>query len=189
MSALGPGAFVAVVGASGVGKDSLIDYAKARCDATLVRRVSTRPPGDGEVHQPVSVAEFEARCARGEFAVRWTAHGLRYDIPHTSTMPCGPDAPSSPTCHAVCSRSWRHAMHGWPRAGERVRPGAPSAPAGPRTRIGATSPTAWHDPTRHPSTVATSSSTTTALSTMPATSSCECYARFPTPCRPSVTPD
>ncbi|MFV3114398.1 phosphonate metabolism protein/1,5-bisphosphokinase (PRPP-forming) PhnN [Gordonia amicalis] len=78
---LGPGAFVAVVGASGVGKDSLMDYATERCDAYSPRRVITRPAGPGEDHRPVTDAEFDAACARGDFAAHWVAHGLRYGIP------------------------------------------------------------------------------------------------------------
>lgn len=82
---VGPGAFLAVVGASGAGKDSVLAYARARCPAAgpvfFPRRVITRPPGPGEDHQPVTETEFDAALARGEFAVSWAAHGLRYGIP------------------------------------------------------------------------------------------------------------
>ncbi|MCL2581726.1 MAG: phosphonate metabolism protein/1,5-bisphosphokinase (PRPP-forming) PhnN [Streptosporangiales bacterium] len=82
-SPLGPGAFLAVVGASGAGKDSVLSYARERCpdEACFPRRVITRPPGPGEDHQPATEAEFAAGLGRGDFAVSWRAHGLRYGIP------------------------------------------------------------------------------------------------------------
>ena len=73
---------VLVVGPSGAGKDSLLDGARAvfAGDARVhfVRRVITRPPDpDGEAHESVSDAAFAAR----DFALSWSAHGLRYGIP------------------------------------------------------------------------------------------------------------
>jgi len=81
--AIGPGAFVAVVGASGVGKDALLSYARARSGALarFPRRAITRPPGNGEDHEPLTEAEFAQARARGAFAVCWQAHGLHYGIP------------------------------------------------------------------------------------------------------------
>jgi len=73
---------VLVVGPSGAGKDALLSAAREvfRGDARIsfARRVITRPadPG-GEDHEPVTEAEFAAR----EFALSWSAHGLRYGIP------------------------------------------------------------------------------------------------------------
>ena len=74
---------VAVVGPSGAGKDTLIAGAlQARPDLRLVRRVITRPTGaGGEDFDGVTEAEFAARLARGDFALHWQAHGLRYGIP------------------------------------------------------------------------------------------------------------
>ncbi|NBB98018.1 MAG: phosphonate metabolism protein/1,5-bisphosphokinase (PRPP-forming) PhnN [Alphaproteobacteria bacterium] len=79
------GQLVAVVGPSGVGKDTLIDaFAKARPDAIIVRRVITRAAGaPGEDHDTVSEALFDAQLALGRYAVHWSAHGLRYAIPAT----------------------------------------------------------------------------------------------------------
>lgn len=79
---IGPGAFVAVVGASGVGKDALLTYASERSAAvaSFPRRVITRPPGPGEDHEPVTEEQFTQAFGRGELAVCWTAHGLRYGI-------------------------------------------------------------------------------------------------------------
>jgi len=80
---IGPGAFVAVVGASGVGKDALLSYARERPAvlARFPRRVITRPPGPGEDHDPVTGEQFAVARQRGAFAVYWQAHGLWYGIP------------------------------------------------------------------------------------------------------------
>jgi len=77
------GRFIAVVGPSGAGKDSLMAaLCAARPDLCRVRRLITRAPGaGGEDFDPVSPALFAARAARGDFALRWHAHGLSYGIP------------------------------------------------------------------------------------------------------------
>jgi len=77
---------VLVVGASGVGKDSLLDGARAvfRADPNVafVRRVITRPAGSGgEGHVAASADAFAAMCAAGAFAIHWPANGLRYGLP------------------------------------------------------------------------------------------------------------
>lgn len=77
---------IVVVGASGVGKDSLMTFAasrlKDRPDIEFVRRLITRP-GDagGEEHLAVSSAEFDRLAATGGFAVHWRAHGHGYGLP------------------------------------------------------------------------------------------------------------
>jgi phosphonate metabolism protein PhnN/1,5-bisphosphokinase (PRPP-forming) len=73
---------VLVVGPSGAGKDSLLNAARDafRDDPRIhfVRRVITRPEDPyGENHEPVTEAEFATR----DFALSWSAHGLRYGIP------------------------------------------------------------------------------------------------------------
>ena len=80
---IGPGAFVAVVGASGAGKDALLSYARERGDtfARFPRRAITRPPGPGEDHDPVTEDQFATARDRGAFAVHWRAHGLCYGLP------------------------------------------------------------------------------------------------------------
>ncbi|MCL2849802.1 MAG: phosphonate metabolism protein/1,5-bisphosphokinase (PRPP-forming) PhnN [Micrococcales bacterium] len=80
---VGPGVFVAVVGASGVGKDSLIAYASRRLgpQVNVPQRVVTRPPGPGEDHLPVDEREFADALADGRYACSWDAHGLRYGLP------------------------------------------------------------------------------------------------------------
>lgn len=80
------GAFVAVVGPSGAGKDTLIEHAKAAlADEPLVdfvKRVITRlSDGQTEDHDTLEDAEFVAAQAEGAFALAWEAHGLRYGLP------------------------------------------------------------------------------------------------------------
>jgi len=81
---IAPGAFVAVVGPSGAGKDAVIGWARehfAGAGPRFARRSITRPAGPGEDHLPVSAAEFEAAERAGAFALSWRAHGLAYGIP------------------------------------------------------------------------------------------------------------
>ncbi len=77
---------IAVVGPSGVGKDSLMDIARrhfsGRKDVRFVRRTITRPRDSvGEDHHAVTEDAFEALVRSGTFAVHWKAHGLGYGIP------------------------------------------------------------------------------------------------------------
>jgi ribose 1,5-bisphosphokinase len=78
------GRFIAVVGPSGVGKDSVMGaLVAARPGLVPVRRVITRAPdAGGEDYEAVSPALFAARAAGGDFALHWQAHGLSYGIPH-----------------------------------------------------------------------------------------------------------
>lgn len=73
--------WVAVVGPSGAGKDTLLSAARDSLagDSRLhfARRAITRPPGGPEDHLPLTEAEFAAR----RFVLRWEAHGVRYGIP------------------------------------------------------------------------------------------------------------
>lgn len=77
------GRFIAVVGPSGVGKDSVMEaLAAADPRIVLARRVITRASAlGGEYFEEVTQSEFRARSASGEFAVSWSAHGLHYAIP------------------------------------------------------------------------------------------------------------
>lgn len=80
------GAFVAVVGPSGVGKDSLIGFARTRLEPTgrvvFVRRVVTRQAdGGSEDHDSLDAEAFAAAEQQGAFALSWDAHGLRYGLP------------------------------------------------------------------------------------------------------------
>jgi len=80
---MSPGRLIAVVGPSGVGKDSVMAGLHAAMpELHLVRRVITRAPDlGGEDYHAVSVPEFERMAAAGAFAVHWGAHGLFYGIP------------------------------------------------------------------------------------------------------------
>lgn len=77
------GRLIAVVGPSGVGKDSVME-GLAAADPTLhlVRRTITRAPElGGEDYDAVSVERFNELAADGHFAVHWGAHDLQYGIP------------------------------------------------------------------------------------------------------------
>lgn len=86
--ASGSGAFIAVVGPSGSGKDSLIDFARQRLaghsEFTFVRRIVTRPADRAaEDHDSLSEQQFEALAEAGGLALHWHAHGLRYGLPRS----------------------------------------------------------------------------------------------------------
>lgn len=83
MRAQAQGRLIAVVGPSGVGKDSVMTaMAKTEPRIRLARRVITRPAdAGGEIFDAVSVAEFKSQCDRGGFSLWWSAHGLYYGIP------------------------------------------------------------------------------------------------------------
>ena len=74
-----------VIGASGCGKDSLMDYARAALaedtNVFFAHRYITRPhDAGGENHVALSDSEFEARAAGKLFSMHWQSHGLRYGI-------------------------------------------------------------------------------------------------------------
>ncbi|WP_189475942.1 MULTISPECIES: phosphonate metabolism protein/1,5-bisphosphokinase (PRPP-forming) PhnN [unclassified Mesorhizobium] len=80
------GVFVAVVGPSGAGKDTVIGYAKQRFAGEtrleFVRRVITRPSDTAsEDHDTLADAAFAEAEADGAFSLCWDAHGLRYGLP------------------------------------------------------------------------------------------------------------
>ena len=77
------GRLIAVVGPSGVGKDSVMEaVAKADPNFALVRRVITRvPEAGGEGYDAVSEAEFARLVEADAFCLHWNAHGLRFGIP------------------------------------------------------------------------------------------------------------
>ena len=79
------GLWVIVCGASGAGKDSVMDWAAQRLSgqANLVfsRRLVTRSAQPGSDHEEVNAAEFEALHDSGGLAWHWQAHGHQYGIP------------------------------------------------------------------------------------------------------------
>ncbi len=79
------GRLIAVVGPSGVGKDSVMSALAARRPSIeLVRRVITRDPGlGGEDYEPVTEDRFAELLAADAFCLHWAAHGLLYGIPAT----------------------------------------------------------------------------------------------------------
>lgn len=82
------GQLVCVVGPSGAGKDSVLNWLVAHWAHTTplqwARRTITRPAdAGGEPHEAIAVAPFERLRDAGEFAWHWTAHGLHYGVRHT----------------------------------------------------------------------------------------------------------
>ncbi|WP_203135576.1 phosphonate metabolism protein/1,5-bisphosphokinase (PRPP-forming) PhnN [Microbacterium sp. JZ31] len=78
------GAFVAVVGPSGAGKDAVIAYARERLEphgVVFARRVITRPAGPAEECASATEEQFAQLQDGGSFALAWRAHGLAYGIP------------------------------------------------------------------------------------------------------------
>lgn len=77
------GRFIAVVGPSGVGKDSVMNALCAHLpNLVRVRRVITRDPeAGGEDYHPVSTSDFLNQVQADQFALWWEAHGLQYGIP------------------------------------------------------------------------------------------------------------
>lgn len=80
------GVFIAVVGPSGAGKDTIIDYGREALrdegGVEFVRRVVTRPSdASSEDHDTLADAAFDEAESRGAFALSWSAHGLKYGLP------------------------------------------------------------------------------------------------------------
>jgi thymidine phosphorylase len=80
------GTFFLVVGASGVGKDTLLTGAKSALGGdnrfVFARRTITRPQdAGGEDHLAATAGEFAALMAGGHLLAHWTAHGLSYGLP------------------------------------------------------------------------------------------------------------
>jgi len=77
------GRLIAVVGPSGVGKDSVMAGIAAALPAIkLVRRVITRAPDlGGEDYDAVTPEAFQQAVQDGAFCAHWGAHDLYYGIP------------------------------------------------------------------------------------------------------------
>lgn len=78
-----PGRLIAVVGPSGVGKDSIIAGVLAAVPQLLpVKRTITRASElGGEDYESVSEEAFKVAVANDAFCLHWQAHGLYYGIP------------------------------------------------------------------------------------------------------------
>jgi len=76
---------IAIVGPSGVGKDSVMTaLATAQPSIAIARRVITRAAdAGGEDFEAASVPDFQARVQAGEFILHWGAHGLYYGVPQS----------------------------------------------------------------------------------------------------------
>ncbi len=79
------GIFFAVVGKSGVGKDTLLDLAKTELAGSEIyyfpTRTITRPAKSrGEKHISISVDEFIKKTSENEFCLWWKAHGFYYGL-------------------------------------------------------------------------------------------------------------
>lgn len=79
------GRLIYVVGPSGAGKDSLLDWIRTRLNGEpgvrIARRTITRPASaGGEDHVAATDPQFDAALARGEFAMHWRANSHRYGI-------------------------------------------------------------------------------------------------------------
>lgn len=79
------GAFVAVVGPSGVGKDTVLLHLREQTGASdsfiFPKRMITRRSGVSEELVEIDKSAFETQKAAGAFALSWSAHGLDYAIP------------------------------------------------------------------------------------------------------------
>lgn len=78
------GSFVAVVGPSGAGKDTLINAAHKALEANpefiFVRRIITRKP-QHEDNEDLSKQDFLRQRQQGAFCLDWFAHGIYYALP------------------------------------------------------------------------------------------------------------
>jgi ribose 1,5-bisphosphokinase len=79
------GTLILVVGASGAGKDTLLEAAhehfRANSRVYFPRRIITRQSKTGEDHIPVSPTDFATLKLDNRFFLDWQAHGLEYGIP------------------------------------------------------------------------------------------------------------
>jgi ribose 1,5-bisphosphokinase len=80
-----------IVGASGVGKDSVMAYARDRLDpdaqVAFAHRYITRPAdAGGENHIFLTRSEFRLRRSKGCFCLDWESHGHLYGVGMEATL-------------------------------------------------------------------------------------------------------
>jgi len=129
-----------VLGPSGAGKDSVLEWLKAHLppDAGVhfARRCITRVAHPGaEQHEPMTREAFAAARDAGSFGLCWSANGLDYGVRHAGV--------AGPTRHRLGVRDWLTclpaASHSpFPRAGgvacHCVPGGVAGTPGGTRAR-------------------------------------------------------
>jgi ribose 1,5-bisphosphokinase len=81
-----------VVGPSGVGKDTLLDWLRSNLPKHLpahwAQRTIDRPSvPDGEAHESVTPDAFKSLLAAQSFALHWQANGHQYGIRHAQLAP------------------------------------------------------------------------------------------------------
>lgn len=85
MSEAKSGTFVAVIGPSGAGKDTILAGARAALagnpDILFPRRVITRPADHHEDNEGIDLDAFDERARNGEFLLWWSANHLSYGLP------------------------------------------------------------------------------------------------------------
>ncbi|HJW53700.1 MAG TPA: phosphonate metabolism protein/1,5-bisphosphokinase (PRPP-forming) PhnN [Burkholderiaceae bacterium] len=73
-----------LVGASGSGKDTLLQWVRERLPASarivFAQRTITRPAHASETHEPIDTAAFLRLAATGHFAMQWQANDLWYGV-------------------------------------------------------------------------------------------------------------
>ena len=76
------GKLFVIVGASGVGKDTLLNEIKRKLtNFHFVKRYITRTlDKNGEDHIPISNTDFQNKVKDGFFLLCWQAHSLSYGI-------------------------------------------------------------------------------------------------------------
>jgi ribose 1,5-bisphosphokinase len=83
---IGGGVFIAVAGPSGVGKDTIINYARDKLAGkpqfVFARRIITRTADvQSEDHDTLPEKAFAAAITAHKFSLVWQAHGLNYALP------------------------------------------------------------------------------------------------------------
>jgi ribose 1,5-bisphosphokinase len=81
-----------VMGPSGAGKDSLLEWLRNRLPAAspvhFARRTIDRPlQAEGEQHESVDAANFDSLRDSNAFALHWLANGRQYGVRHCELQP------------------------------------------------------------------------------------------------------